>query len=805
MWFGTIQLPLKSPSVSLRASNVTVPDNDNHDRPALAALEAALQTAESRWRAILDAGYDAQVIARAVRDQQGVIVDFVVVDSNRLAAHLVDETQDSLVGRSLLEAFPLSAGTALFEQCCEVVSTQKPLEMAQSAPVPGSRERWVQRQLLPLGEEVAISSRDVTARERARRALELSEARHREVFETSAAIQLIVDDTRGVVLAANPAAELFYGWPRESMQSMLITDLDDTPLDTWRERLPVGAARHVPAVLHTHRVKGGKPREVEIAASHVQFDGRPAYHLIVHDVSDRLRAEAQLRESEARFRAVINAMSEGVVIHDATGAIRGFNPSAERILGLSAVELRGLQPAGYDWQAVHEDGTEWPTTQHPALEALRSGRSQPRTLMGLKRTPNAQRWLQVGADPLIRPGESIPYAAVAVFADVTAQRGAEERARHARKLEVVGQLAGGIAHDFNNLLTVIRGAAGFLIDALDPSSPLREDVDSIERATMRAEELTRRLLAVGRRQILQVDTVDLRRLVQEQFPAIREDTPPGIQVVLALDAEPVLATLDRTQVEDAVRELVDNAREAMPDGGTLTIGVREVVDRRPMSHGQDEDASRFAVLEVRDTGSGMDEAVRSRMFEPFFSTQPFGSGRGMGLAAVHGMVAQSHGFIECDTEVGVGTSVRLHFPVAKGPRVTSAPHGVSPIAASGVLLVDDDPMLRELISRMLERLGHRVAVATSGADALDELTEESSEISMMVTDLVMPGMDGMALINESLVRRPHLPVVAISGFSLHAEVRDQLLARGVAFLGKPFRVAELASALDRAVRGAQER
>jgi len=760
---------------------------------------AALRQSEARFRAALDAGTDAFVIATAVRDAAGVIVDLVVVEANERAARMVNATVQELMGCSLLEAFPLSRSTGLWEQCCEVLATQRPIDMAQPAPVPHDSKRWVQRQILPLGESVAISSRNVTSRELQREALEASEARHRQLFESSAAIQLIVDVETGALLDVNPAAEAFYGWPGESMRSMLITDIAHVTMDAWRADWPHDATGRAGVVVHDHRVAGQQSRSVEIASSRIVHDGRIARHLIVHDVSDRLRAEARLRESEARFRAVINGMSEGVVIHDAAGAIRAFNPSAERILGLSAAELRGLQPIAVDWKALREDGSEWPTSQHPALVALRTGRSQPRTLMGIRRGDADHVWLQVSADPLIRPGETLPYASVAVFTDVTVQRGAEARLRLAQKLEAVGQLAGGIAHDFNNLLTVIRGAAGFLHDAVDEDSPLMEDVQAIERATERAEELTRRLLSIGRRQLLRSEHVDLRALLLEQFPTIREGTAREVRLKLDLDDSPISARVDREQLLDALRTLVDNARAAMPMGGVLSIigGTRVVA--RPVPESGETEARSYAMLEVRDTGEGMSDDVRARLFEPFFSTQPFGTGRGMGLAAVHGMVTQSHGFIECDSSPGTGTSVRLYFPVVAPPdRATTPASPMHAVEARGVLLVDDDPMLRDLARRMLERLGHRVAVVASGAEALDVLSRDASNVSIVVTDLTMPGMGGLELIDAVQTQYPSLPLVAISGFTMQETAREELAARRVGFLAKPFHMRELARAIERA-------
>lgn len=742
---------------------------------------------ERHYRAALDASQDAFVIARAIRDESGAIVEFRIVDANARAVLLADQPLEGLIGRSLLEAYPQSRNTGVWDQCCRVVATRTPSEHTEMVPIPGVPVRWVSRQIVPIDDGVAISSRDISQQERERTELAASEARYRELFESSAVIKLLVDEETGALIDVNPAAAAFYGWPREAMRAMQIADIERGALIEWHEAVARDTREgHKSPLLRVHYLASGERRFVDVAMSPVKLGERSARHLILHDVTDRVSAETQLRESEARFRAVIRSMSEGVVVHDATGAIREFNPSAEQILGLSGEELMGLRPLARDWHAVREDGTEWQPADHPAMLALKTGQSQTRTMMGIRRGNAEHAWLQVSADPLIRAGETKPYGAVAVFADVTVQRGAEERLREAQKLEAVGQLAGGIAHDFNNLLTVIRGSTGFLLESLSGHAPQRDDVRAIERAAERAEDLTRRLLAIGRRQLLRPEPVDLSALVQDQFGTIRNDLPRTIRLQLSPSEERVIAQLDRRQMLDALRALVDNARHAMPNGGTLTLATS-------LKDG-------YAMLEVRDTGEGMSEEVRARLFEPFFTTQPFGGNKGMGLASVHGMVAQSQGFIECDSAPGKGTSLRLFFPeAARAERERSPAQQQPAVENRAVLIVDDDPMIRELGRRMLEKLGHSVTAAESGADAMSLLSSNAERISVIVTDLTMPGMNGMELIDAVEKAHPHLPVVAISGFSMNPKVRQELDARRVPFVGKPFVAADLARAIERAL------
>jgi nitrogen-specific signal transduction histidine kinase/ActR/RegA family two-component response regulator len=402
---------------------------------------------------------------------------------------------------------------------------------------------------------------------------------------------------------------------------------------------------------------------------------------------------------------------------------------------------------------------------------------------------------------LLRPDNNTPHGAVAVFSDVTEERVADERLRQSQTLEAVGQLAGGIAHDFNNLLTVIRGATGFMSDALGETSVHAEDLKAIERATERAEELTRRLLAVGRKQMLRRARVDLNALVREETEAERLRVPEGIVLRHAFSLVPAVALLDRTPLLDAVAVLVRNAIAAMPDGGVLTIGTDVQSRERATGPGQDATNRRYAVLIVADTGVGMPDAVKARLFEPFFSTQPFGTGRGMDLASVHGMVAQSDGFIECDSEPGNGTTLRLFFPEAAAFTASQTPRAVriQPAAGRRVLVVDDDPLLRAVTRRMLEKLDYPVIVADSGHQALELLDGSPMDFALLVTDLTMPNMSGMSLIEHVQRRRPTMPIVAISGFALDSQVRDALAAKQIRFVPKPFTADELSHAVERAL------
>lgn len=373
------------------------------------------------------------------------------------------------------------------------------------------------------------------------------------------------------------------------------------------------------------------------------------------------QVERRLRESEARFRLVLNSMREGVLLYDKEGVIRFCNPGAQSILGVPQSEVNDVDPIKADVRFIHEDGSPLTGNDFLGIQAIRTGQPQPPRLMGMPHSNGEVQWLSVTADPVFLAGESSPSGAVAVFTDVTALREADQRLRQAEKLEALGQMAGGIAHELNNLLTVIIGEAELLRSAPLADADMIEGVNAIDRAAARAEQLVQHLLAVGRKQMLRPTEVVLNRFLRENMAVLCDGLPATILVEFKRVKEPVIATLDRARLTDALRVLIGNAGDAMPSGGTLTFATETV--RRVHPHGApDAQSQAFAMVSVQDSGVGMEVSVQDKLFAPFYSSQPFGSGKGLGLAAVHGIVHQHHGFIEVESTPGVGTTVKLFFP-----------------------------------------------------------------------------------------------------------------------------------------------
>jgi CheY-like chemotaxis protein len=372
---------------------------------------------------------------------------------------------------------------------------------------------------------------------------------------------------------------------------------------------------------------------------------------------------------------------------------------------------------------------------------------------------------------------------------VTLQR-TEEQFRQAQKMEAVGRLASGIAHDFNNLLTVITASAQLLLEALDGGNAARPLLEEIVGSADRAAALTRQLLAFSRKQVLRAEVLDLNDLIRNMDKMLRRVIGEDVVLGSVQAGAPCLVKADRAQLEQVLLNLAVNARDAMPDGGRLTIETAEVdLDETYSRLYPEVRPGRYVLLAVTDTGSGMDEAVKARAFEPFFTTKEVGKGTGLGLAMVYGTVKQSGGHIAVYSERGKGSTFKVYLPVS-APEQTVLPTGGSvaavPDGTGTVLLVEDEDRVRSITSRILKGKGYTVLEARGGGEALDLLGRTDGEVNLVVTDVIMPEMNGPELVQRLQARRPDLKVLFLSGYTDGAVFRHGLLDQGTAFLQKPF-------------------
>jgi PAS domain S-box-containing protein len=518
----------------------------------------------------------------------------------------------------------------------------------------------------------------------------------------------------------------------------------------------------------------------------------------------RHATEAKLRKMERWLTSTLRSMGDAVITTDVEGRVRNLNEVAARLTGWST-ELAAGRPLAEVLPLVDGEGRpiESPVSRVIA-EGVVLGLSPDTSLVARdgRRIP-----VQDSAAP-IRDDAGEVVGAVVVFRDATDQlevqeqlRKAEERLRHSQKMEAIGQLAGGIAHDFNNLMTVVLGYGEILRSTLPLTADAAEGLNAIEYAAQRAADLSRQLLAVGRRQMLKLEAVDLNAVLRELAGmlerVIGEDVE--LRVSCADDLAPVRA--DRGQLEQVILNLATNARDAMPDGGRLELRTQRAdVDAWFARSQEGPPPGRYAALDVTDTGTGMDEATRERIFEPFFTTKEPGRGTGLGLSSVYGIVEQSGGAIRVHSEPGRGTSFRIYLPIADGE--TAAP-AAPPIpdhllrGAETIAIVEDHAPVRDLVRHALEHLGYAVITAADAHEAL-ALLRSAPAVDLVLIDLVMPRLNGIELWERLRIERPGLKVLLMSGYAAET-VLDGRLPAGVPFLPKPFTLATIAAHVRRAL------
>jgi PAS domain S-box-containing protein len=436
-------------------------------------------------------------------------------------------------------------------------------------------------------------------------------------------------------------------------------------------------------------------------------------------------------------------------------------------------------------RAIHPDDAG---VVHEARQAIEKGEAISRNFR-VVRPDGTIRWVRARAFPVYNASHEL-YRQVGLVEDITDLRRTEEQLLQAQKMEAVGRLAGGVAHDFNNLLTAILGYSELVLQDLGDDHPSAVDLKEIRAAGQSAESLTRQLLAFSRRQILQPQTLDLNKVLTRVDALLQRIIGEDVELTMKLTAPLGRVSADPGQIEQVVLNLAVNARDAMPNGGKLTIETANVMLGEDYA-AQHAGASTgpHVMVAVTDTGTGMDEATQQRLFEPFFTTKEPGRGTGLGLATVYGIVAQSRGSIWVYSELGQGSTFKVYLPATTEDLTVPVVSPMSPAALSGtetVLVVEDQIEARSVICETLRRRGYTVIEAVNGPDAIVKGRQLDVRIDVMLTDVVMPGMGGRRVAEVIRVTRPELKVVYMSGYTDSAIVDHGILEPGVTFVQKPF-------------------
>ena len=478
--------------------------------------------------------------------------------------------------------------------------------------------------------------------------------------------------------------------------------------------------------------------------------------------------------------AIVESSEDAIVSKSLDGTVRSWNAAAERIFGYSAEEMVGSSIFRLIPPELHDE-------ERHILNEIRQGHRISHYETQRVHKNGSRVIISLTVSP-VRNAAGVLIGAASVKRDITVQRNLEEQLRQAQKMEALGQLAGGVAHDFNNILTIISGFAAFLGRSIPSDSPAYPDLLGIEQATDRATQLTQQLLAFARHQTPRIEVLDLAVVVNEVAAMLRRLLGEHIRLEVRPTAAPVWVRTDRGQMSQVLINLAVNARDAMPDGGTLTIGV------------QDDARANVVVLTVRDTGHGMDQETQARLFDRFFTTKPVGQGTGLGLTTVAGIVRDAGGRIEVESAPGQGSLFRVTLPRAVHEPVAADAQGEDELHGhETVLVVDDESGVARLAARILLEYGYTVIQATGPGAAMVAFAQRATPVDLVVTDIVMPGLNGRALVDQLRMHEPGLKVLYITGHAGKVLGDAQGHGADAPVITKPFTPVQLATAVRQAL------
>jgi len=816
-------IPIRRKDGSVFPADITATRVNLPDRSFLAAFfrdvterrkaAAALQASEARYRLLVE----ALPVGVTEADAQGRNVY-----ANPACQAIVGRSGEEIRGGGWHDAIHPEDRDRLVRGWYDAVQTGRPFESEYRLARPDGTVREVSGLASALrAPDGAIAGylgviRDVTAEKAARAAAEETRATLDAALASMTDAVWVADRDGNFILFNDAFATVHRFASRDDCARTLaaypeileVSFPDGTvaPLDQWALPRALRGETATNAEYLLRRKDTGETWVGSYSFAPIRREGAIIGAVVVgRDVTSQKRAEASLRASEQRFRDVVASADEYIFEMSTTGRITYISEAVEGVLGYRPDEVVGLSSLGFmgpeeqERSAAHlaERVERREKISHFQQEAVhRSGRPV---------------WLDISAVPVLDDdGVLVGYRGAAL--DITMRHLAEqERAAlqaqlaQSQKLEGIGRLAGGVAHDFNNILSVILSCAGFALDGLKEGDPLRDDILEIDKGARRAAALTRQLLAFSRKQVLQPVSLDLNHTLGEMEKMLRRIIGEDIDLVQVLAPDLGTVRADPGQVEQVIMNIVVNARDAMPDGGMLTIETANVeLDEEYATRHAGSSPGPYAMLAISDSGTGMDEKTLARVFEPFFTTKGPGKGNGLGLSTVYGIVKQSGGSIYVYSEVGRGTTFKVFLPreTSLGTLAPPAPlPAARAVRGETILVVEDDEAVRSIAKRMLAGAGYRVLTAANGGEGLLTCEGHAGEIHLLLTDVVMPQMGGRAFAERLAKVRPGLKVLFMSGYTDDAIVHHGVLEPGTYFVSKPFTQAELLAKVQEALDG----
>ncbi|MBN2653485.1 MAG: PAS domain S-box protein [Nitrospirae bacterium] len=612
---------------------------------------------------------------------------------------------------------------------------------------------------------------------------------YKNLFEKHGAVKLMLDPQNGNIIDANDAAVRFYGWTKEELKSMNVTDINTFPEDEVRHQMDKVVKQQQMHFNFKHKRADNSVRDVEVFSSLIVSKGKNVLQSIIHDVTERKEAEEKLTQSEAKFRklsnefqGLLNSIPDRILLINKEFKVLWSNKAAAETADNYGQNIVGEYCYGI-WRKL-----DAPCDNCPVIKSFSSAKKSEIT-----NTDNQGRTWRIVAAPLFDEDGSVT-SVIEVARDITDSLRIEEQLRQAQKLEGLGQLAGGIAHDFNNLLNAVIGYASLLQLHMPESDSKRHYVDQIIAAAMRGAALTRQILALSRKQLLEIKPVDVNEVVKGLEHMLRRLVREDITIKYNLHHTAIVVMADAGQIGQVLINLATNAVDAMPNGGRLLISTEPFyMDERYVEMHGCEKTGKYALITVSDTGSGINEQIRTKIFDPFFTTKDVGKGTGLGLAVVHGIVKQHNGYVNVYSEEGKGATFRIYLPISEAETEKKLPEPQLKVAGGTetILIAEDDETLRTLTATILCQYGYKVIEAVDGADAVEKFAQKIDDIDLVIFDGIMPKKSGRQAFEEVRKMRSDIKAIFISGYSEDIFANDWIAGDSVLFVSKPVKPDDL--------------
>jgi PAS domain S-box-containing protein len=643
---------------------------------------------------------------------------------------------------------------------------------------------------------ILLAIEDITERKQQENLLSESEERYRRLFETANDGIVLLGKTEGKITHANPAIAEMLGYSHDELIGKEITDIG-FPRD-------IGTIQEISRTLESDGIFHYKDAPVQTKSGQVIYtdiymvDKARLVQCNVRDVTERKQMEEALQESEQRYRLLVEASNDLIWIFDLSGMNFTYcSKSVERLLGFSQESVNNFM-----LEDIYSPGTKKKVIA--AFHKILKGDTDSEKVLieaEHRRKDGRVVWMEISA-VMHRDNQGQPASFTGVSRDISERKQSEQEREklqsqllQSRKLESVGRLAGGVAHDFNNMLTIINGYAEMMTDVLSPSEPLYNNALQIHEAGKRSAVIVGKLLAFARKQTISPEVMNLNDNVASMLQMLQRFIGEDIELVWKPGQNLWLIKMDRSQLDQMLVNLVVNARDAVDDVGQIVINTKNVeFDKQYCDHHTGFAPGRFVMLTISDTGCGMTKEVFDKLFEPFFTTKEIGKGTGLGLATVYGIVRQNNGFINVYSEPGHGTAFKIYLPRHTGEAAAidrEIPEQYRPGHGETILVLEDEISVLNLTKAMLEKMGYKVLASISVHEALKLIKSSHGAIDLLITDVIMPEMNGRDFTTQVNSLYPDIKTLFMSGYTSDVIVRHGILEKGVHYIQKPFSITDL--------------